>query len=202
MPLHEGPPNAVSQIYAKSLFELAEAKGGRGTIETCLSELEDILELARKNPRFGEFLASPTLAADDRETSLVKIFHGRLSELTLNFLRVLNDKGRLSQLPRIAAAFDSIAQERFGRVEVDVFTVAPLSAEESENIRGRLSRSLAKDVVLHPYVDANMIGGIKFRIGDQLVDASLATQVRNIQDQFDGNGLSQLRSRFDRILGD
>lgn len=202
MPLHEGQPNALAQIYAKSLFELAEAKGGRENIEQTLGEIEDILELARANPKFAEFLSSPALSAADRAESIGKIFKGRASELTTNFLQVLNAKGRLANLATIAAALDSIAQAKFGRVEVDVYTAAPLSPEGTAEVRSRLARSLGREIVLHPYVDATMIGGVKFRIGDQLVDASLSTQIRNLKDQFEANGLAQLRARFDRIVGE
>ena len=37
--------------------------------------------------------------------------------------------------------------------------------------------------IVHPYTDNTMIGGVKFRIGDQLIDASLATQLRQFRDR-------------------
>ncbi len=200
MPLSEAQPDALANIYAKSLFELAEAKGGRATIEACLAELEDILELARANPKFGELLSSRALPAAARASSLDRIFKGRVSDLTLKFLQVLNDKDRLAYLPPIAAAFDAITQAKFGRVEVDVFTVDPLPADQVARLRDQLAAKLAKDIVLHPYVDANMIGGVKFRIGDQLIDGSIETKLRAMRDQLNVQGLANLRGKIDRIL--
>jgi hypothetical protein len=55
--------------------------------------------------------------------------------------------------------------------------------------------------VLHAYVDHPMIGGIKLRIGDQLVDASLATRLRALQDQLSSQGLASLRARIASVLG-
>lgn len=200
MPLSEAQPDALANIYAKSLFELAEAKGGRAAVETCLSELEEILELARSNPKFGELLSSRALPAAARSGSLDKIFKGKVSDLTYKFLQVLNSKDRLGYLPPIAGAFDSIAHTKFGRVEVDVFTVEPLAPDQVSRLRDQLASKLAKDVILHPYVDGNMIGGVKFRIGDQLIDGSIETKIRAMRDQLNVQGLANLRGKIDRML--
>ncbi len=202
MPFSAAQPDTVAQNYAKSLYELADEAGGRSNVETTLAEIEEILELARENPRFAEFLSSQALGAKTRSPSLDAIFQGRVSPLVLRFIHVLNQKGRLPNLPAIATAFDAIVQEKFGRVEVDVFTAEPLSPTDLGQIRDRLSKALHKDVVTHPYVDASMIGGVKLRIGDQLVDGSVATKLRTLKDQIARDGGASLRAHFDRILGD
>lgn len=202
MPLIESQPDALAHTYARSLFELVDSKGGRGAIETILGQLEDILELARTDANFSEFLASRVVPSGQRSASIKKIFTNRADPLVVNFLCVLNTKGRLSHLPAIIAAFDALAQERFGRVEVDVYTAEPLSPDSLNGIRSKLSASLGKDIVLHPYTDAAMIGGVKFRIGDQLVDASVATQLRHMRDTLDSTGAAKLRARAKDALGE
>ena len=202
MPLIESQPDALAHTYARSLFELVDSKGGRGAIETILGQLEDILELARTDANFSEFLASRVVPSGQRSASIKKIFTNRADPLVVNFLCVLNTKGRLSHLPAIIAAFDALAQERFGRVEVDVYTAEPLSPDSLNGIRSKLSASLGKDIVLHPYTDSAMIGGVKFRIGDQLVDASVATQLRHMRDTLDSTGAAKLRARAKDALGE
>lgn len=200
MPLIESQIDALSEIYARSLFELAEAKGGRGMIEGCLGELEDILELARGNPRFGEFLASRVLPVKDRAESLTNIFAGKASDLTVRFLQVLNQKGRLSHLPSIAAAYDQLVQEKFGRVEVDVYTASPISTDELKLIRERLQSALGKEPIVHPYTDESMIGGIRLQIGDKLIDGSLSTRLRKLRDQLATGGAAEIRARAEQII--
>jgi F-type H+-transporting ATPase subunit delta len=200
MPLIDSPPDATARVYARSLFDLANKQGGQGTIESTVAELEDILEMARADARFAEFLSSPSISTADRARSLEKIFKGRVSDLTYKFLQVLNDKGRIGQLSSIATAFDQESQEKFGRVEVDVFTVEPVSPELLRTMKDRLAKVLGKDVVLHPYTDGNMIGGVKFRIGDQLIDASVQTSLRKLRDKLEREGGATLRSRIGRIV--
>lgn len=202
MPLTEAQPDALATMYARSLFELARSKGDRALIEETQSELEEILELARQDKRFGEFLASRSLGNEERSASLVRIFKGRVGDLTLRFLLVLQNKDRLSHLPAIIAAYDTLVQKAFGRVEVDVFTAEPLHPDDLAGVRDRLSRVLQKDVVVHPYTDGAMIGGVKFRIGDQLIDASIATKLRKLRDQLAVEGSARLRSRMPGMFGE
>lgn len=198
--MSDSATDAVATTYARSLFELAEKAGGRASIESTLAEFEEILELARQDKRFNEFLSSRIVSSDRRAGSITKIFQGRVSDLTYKFLQVLNDKGRLGHLTSIVSAFDGLVQRHFGRVEVDVFTADPLTPDDLRCIQARLASSLGKEVIAHPYTDASMIGGVKFRIGDQLIDGSIATRLRKLQDQLANSGTAAIRAKFDRMV--
>lgn len=200
MPLTQSLPDALARLYAASLFELAQAEGGQQRIEEVSDELESILGLAQSDFAFGEFLASRILAVEARSESLKRIFTGRISDLTLRFLLVLNEKERLSRIPSIAAAYDEMVQRVFGRVEVDVYTAAPLDAAEVGMIKARLQTVLSKEPVLHAYVEPAMIGGIKLQIGDQLIDASVSSGLRRLRDQIGTHGLAEVRARADRMI--
>ena len=192
--------DAISQVYARSLFELADAKGGQPEIESVAGQLEDILEITRQNPRFAEFLASQILSTGKRRDSLRAIFEGRCSDLVLRFLLVCNDKGRLNKLAGIASAYDSLLQDRYGRVEVDVFTATGLDARQLGALKDRLQSAIGKEPVLHAYTDASLIGGMKLLIGDQLIDASVANRLRRMSDRLTTSGGPEIRARAAKIF--
>lgn len=204
MPLTHSAPDALARIYATSLFELAETSGEGATApqkcESTLGELEDIMELARQDAKFGEFLASKILPSEKREKSLNAMFRGRVSDLTLRFLLVLNDKDRLGHLPAIVGAFEQMVQEAYGRVEVDVYTAQTIDQGELASIRDALQRKLGKEPVLHAYVDASLIGGVKLQIGDQLIDGSIRTQLRKLREAIAQDGGAEIRSRAARLI--
>jgi F-type H+-transporting ATPase subunit delta len=202
MPLIESHADAVSRVYAASLFSLADAQGGQPAIESTAAELEHILEAARADARFAEFLSSQILGVGHRRESLRKIFHERISELTLRFLLVLNDKGRLSKLPGIALAFDELLQDRFGRVEVDLWTAVPVDRHQLHALSERLQRVLGREPVVHAYVDESLIGGMRMQIGDQLVDGSVSSGLRRLKEQFASRGAPEIRSRAERLFDD
>ena len=51
--------DALSGVYARSLYELAEQAGGRDKILEIADEIEQVCELARDDRGFREFLGSP-----------------------------------------------------------------------------------------------------------------------------------------------
>lgn len=202
MPLHEGQPDAVARLYAASLFEVANDKGGQDTIEALGAQLGEIVEMARADARFAEFLSSRILATKDRAKSIRAILDGKADPMVVNLLLVLNDKDRLGHLGVIARAYDEIVQEKFGRVEVDVITAAPVDDDQLNALKAKLQARLGKEPVLHRYHDASMIGGLKLRVGDQLFDASIDTRLRRMRQRLSSTGMAAMKARTDRIIED
>ncbi len=191
--------DAVSRTYARSLYELAEGAGA-DKVKEIAEELADIVELTRSDRTFGEFLQSPIVDAEKRRASLQAIFGDRVTDMTLRFLLVLNDKGRLAQLESIVAAYDALVDEAHGRVEVDLWTAAPMGEEQLQAVTDRIREALGKEPVVHASTDESMMGGIKLRIGDQLVDGSLATRLRRLRQELLTEGGSAIRGRYAEML--
>ncbi|MCA9290815.1 MAG: ATP synthase F1 subunit delta [Phycisphaerales bacterium] len=192
--------DALAMVYARSLYELAEQAGGQPKIEEIADELEQIAELMRSDAALREFFASPIIDVHRRTETIRRIFSDRVTDLTLRFLLVLNDKGRLFHFSAIQGAFDRIVQETFGRVEVDVFTPAAMDDGALAALRDRIRASIGKEPVLHPYVDATMLGGLKLRIGDRLIDGSLATRLRRIRARLLGSASGAVSGRLDGFI--
>ena len=167
--------DALATVYAKSLFELASDAGGNDKIVEIADELEQICELTREDQGIRLFFSSPIIDVVKRGETLSSIFTNRVTDLTLRFLLVLNNKGRLNHIECINVAYDLLVQEAFGRIEVDIFTPTAIDADSINIIKEKVQAMLEKEPILHPYVDPAMLGGLKLRIGDQLIDGSVQT---------------------------
>jgi len=192
--------DALAKVYARSLFELAMDAGGTEKLMEVADELEQICELAREDKKMNLFLTSPVVDVKARGKALSAIFTNRITDLTLKFLLVLNNKGRLDRLESIETAFDQLVQEAFGRIEVDVITPVAIDAELMATIKEKISTVLGKEPVLHPYVDESLLGGIKLRIGDQLIDGSVQTRLRKLSEELKNNGSAAVRERFESFM--
>ena len=192
--------DALAKVYARSLFELATDAGGTDKLMEVADELEQICELAREDKKMNLFLTSPVVDVKARGKALSAIFTNRITDLTLKFLLVLNNKGRLDRLESIETAFDQLVQEAFGRIEVDVITPVAIDTELMATIKEKISTVIGKEPVLHPYVDESLLGGIKLRIGDQLIDGSVQTRLRKLSEELKNNGGAAVRERFESFM--
>lgn len=195
--------NALARVYAASLFELAQADGGLPNCETTGLELTEVAQAAQQDKSFGEFLRSPVVSATEKDQSLRRIFgDGRVSDLLLRFLLVLNKKGRLDQLVGISEAYTQLLWERTGRIEVEVFSAQPLDESLAEIVRQRVGEALGKDAILRNTVDEDLIGGLKLRVGDRMIDASVATRLNRIRETLNTSGAEAVRSRTASLIQD
>jgi F-type H+-transporting ATPase subunit delta len=192
--------DALAHVYASSLFELAEEAGGLEKIVEVGQELGQLCALTRTEPAFAEFLASPIIEKHKRSAVLGRIFRDRVTDLMLRFLLVLNNKGRLGHLKHIDVAYGEMVQEAHGRIDVDVYTAAPVDEKALRRIGQRIREVIEKEPVLHASVDESMLGGLTLRIGDQLMDGSVATRLRRFRQNLLTRGTAAVGDRFRRII--
>jgi len=192
--------DALANVYARSLFELATDAGGNDKVVEIADELEQICELITSNQKIGQFFSSPLIDGTKRSEALSAIFSNRITDLALRFLLVLNNKGRLNHFQQIETAYDQLVQDAMGRIEVDIFTPTEIDADSINSIKTKVQQMLGKEPVLHPYVDRAMLGGIKLRIGDQLIDGSVQTKLRRLSESIQSGGSVAIREQFETYL--
>ena len=76
-----------------------------GTIDETLAELEELVRLLESDPGFAGFITAASVDDDDRQKSLEQIFRGRLSDIVLNTLQVMNQHNRAGLLHQLLRAF-------------------------------------------------------------------------------------------------
>lgn len=168
---------AIARVYAASLLELAEATGDADTVH---EQLRELVAAAERQPAFAAFLTSPVLDTATRGATIERLFRGRLHDVLVSALQVLNRKERLGLLTSFGAAYAELVQERKGQIEVHVSSAAPLSDSARQGLRQAASRVTGKQAELMEVVDDSLIGGLVVRIGDQKFDLSVASRVRRM----------------------
>ena len=168
----------VNRAYAQALYEMAEQQDN---IDEVADEMDQLGELLRSDRGFRHLMTSPALGVGERAGIIERVLGDRVSVVVYRFIQVLNHKQRLGALRGIVQAFGDLVSENRGLVEVDAFVPQRLDETETQSLTERLGEILGKQVVLHQYVDESLIGGLKLRIGDQLIDGSVATQLKRLR---------------------
>ncbi len=172
---------ALAHVYASAMIALATEQGDADNL---LSELRELARHLDRDPDFEGFFASPTVDTDARAASVEKIFRGRVSDLLVDSLQVLNRKGRLALFGAVASAYRVAHQKACGRVEVHVKSAVPLNNELRKQIIEAVGRYMGQTAELVEDVDGEIIGGLVVQVGDEKFDASIARKLQRLSGSF------------------
>jgi F-type H+-transporting ATPase subunit delta len=170
----------VATRYAKALLELANKQQ---QAEAVRDELRSIREILDKSPAFAAILSDPGVSEAKRHELIGRTFGGRAMPLVVNFLGLVNNKGRIGELREIIDAYEELLEDQLGNVEVDITVAQRLTPEQMETARERVSKALGRNAVVHQHVDESIIGGLVLRVQDKLIDASVRHQLEMMRRQ-------------------
>lgn len=171
--------------YAKSLIDLSTE---RGQLEKVFADMKFLQGVCKQNPDFVNFLRSPIIKADKKDSIIGAITKGRISELTDAFMKLLVSKGRESDMPEIINAFIEKYNEIKDIHTVKLTTAVPVSDELKNAIISKVkTESDFGTVQLEAKVDPSLIGGFVLEYNNNLLDASILRDLKDIQKQFHGN---------------
>jgi len=169
---------AAADIYAEALLELANE---RDVAEDVFSEFLSLADYIKSDDEFRGFLSSFAVDGDDRREVLRRVFSGRLSEMLLNLLLVLNDHGRSGIVPLVFERFKKLYDAQLGRQDVHVTTAVPLSDDQRGTIRAGISGLTGTEAVLVEEVDPSILGGLIVQVGDYQLDGSLRNKLARMR---------------------
>jgi F-type H+-transporting ATPase subunit delta len=171
---------SIARRYAQALFSTAMKAG---TVERVETDLEMIDALLRTSPRLLRILRAPTIGAAEKKELARRLFESQISNLTLRFLSLLIDKRREGVLPEINREFRSLSYGARGILPVTATVATHLTAEERARLIEALVRRTGKTIELSEEVDPELIGGMVLRLGDTIIDGSVAGQLRRLRQQ-------------------
>lgn len=172
--------DTVGRVYAEALLELAREQG---VVNDVAQEVEALLPLVGEGSELNRLLTNPAIGDAERTKIVQRVFEGKVSPLLYKMMRVICDKGRLGSLPQVAAGYLLAVAEDSGHIEVEAFIATELDSDAVKRVAEQIGQALGKTVSLTQKVDPSLIGGLKIKIGDQLIDASVASQLRSMKNK-------------------
>jgi F-type H+-transporting ATPase subunit delta len=170
--------NQLAFKYAQALYEIAAASSRLAEAEQQLRLIETTFS---ENTDLATFIYHPLVPAPAKKKTIVQVFSGELDEWVQNSLLLLIDKRRETALPAITHAYVQLANEARNIAEASVFTACELSPEHLNALTAKLSKITGKNIVLKTAIDRQLLGGVVVKIGDKLIDGSVAHQLKKLK---------------------
>ena len=179
------PNPRLADRYAKSLIDLATE---RQQLEVVYKDMQYLSSVCKSSREFVNLLKSPIIKADKKQTILASVTNGNVSELTAQFNKLLVAKGREDNLPEIVEAFITQYNHIKGIHKVQLTTAQPISDDLKQSLVNQIKANTElKHIELEAKVDDALIGGFVLEFNNNLVDASIARDLRDVKAQFNKN---------------
>lgn len=166
----------VARPYARAAFEYAQA---REQIKPWREFLDALAQASALAP-VQDLIAAPMVPRAMRAQVLAQVVGVTVPDGGDNFLHLLADNGRLAALPAVAEEFARVEDEMEATAEVVIETAVELGQDSSQRLVASLGKRLGRELEARFQVTPEIIGGIVVRIGDEVIDASLATRLARL----------------------
>jgi F-type H+-transporting ATPase subunit delta len=175
---------SVARRYTQALFHMARKDGTTERVET---DLETVDALIRISPNLLRVLRAPTIPRPQKKDLVHRLFESQVSSLTLRFLYLLIDKRREAVLPEVNREFRALSYAVRNILPVTATVALRLTPEERARLAETLGRRTGKTIELSEEIDPDLIGGVVLRLGDTIIDGSVAGQLRRLRQQLVGS---------------
>ncbi len=169
---------SVARRYAEAFFSIAQEAG---KIDEYQDELGKIVQTIEDIPDLKAYFAHPLLPAKEKKEIAKQVFGSAVSPLALNFLLLILDKKRQDYLGLINKEYVDMADLSRNITKAELISAMPISDEDLNTLSDNLSRSSGTTVQLRVSVDPSIIGGLKIRLGDKVIDASIAKKLEMLK---------------------
>jgi F-type H+-transporting ATPase subunit delta len=170
--------STVARPYAEALFSVA--KTSSQGLETWQAAADGLAALMA-HPQVAEVVADPKLDHAQVFGLLTGLLKSPLPEAGGNFLKLLIENQRLAVLPEVAVQFRRLKNEAEGVADCLIETAFPLSDAQVADLLSSLAAKFGRQLKPEVRVNAQLIGGVRATVGDQVLDGSVRARLNDMQ---------------------
>jgi F-type H+-transporting ATPase subunit delta len=167
---------ARPQDYAAAIYDLA--------FESWLRALGDA-QKALKDSDVRAAVEDPNLPTQEKLQALAQAMPGGLNGEPRKLLGTLIEAGQLGDLDAIVIELGRYARDRQETTVAQVTSAVPLTDGEKDALRAKVSERFGPELEFEFDVDEALIGGVYLRVGDKVIDGTVAGKLAAMRDQLD-----------------
>jgi F-type H+-transporting ATPase subunit delta len=167
----------LAEVYARSLFEVAQEQGKLDELREQLGQFADALD---QNRELAVFFFSPYFSTKEKQDGLERLLDGA-EETFVNFLKLLIENHRMPVIFRTRQQFERMWERENELLPVDITSAIALDQETTEKLGRTIGERAGRKVRLAAHVDPDILGGIVLRVGNSILDASIRNRLEQLR---------------------
>ncbi|MEZ4861858.1 MAG: ATP synthase F1 subunit delta [Caldilineaceae bacterium] len=165
---------ASANQYAQAIMQ--------AMMERWQSSLATVTAQLQQNPQLLSMLANSGYDLNERLGALGSVIPNDAPPELQNTLKVMVEEGTIGLVDQLGSALAQVASGHSAPKKASVTSAVALSAEEQEQLRRSLLAQYGDDLVFDFAVDPSLMGGLRVRVGDRLIDTSVATRLQAMRE--------------------
>lgn len=164
----------IEALGAQSAFAVAEADGSLDTVE------EELFRFGRAvdaSPELQMALTDPAGDASSKAAIVRDLLAGRTAPATRQVLEHAVGHLHGQRIDAVIERLIALAAAQRERVVAEVRVAAPLDAEQERRMAAALSALHGRQVRLNVAVDPSVLGGAHVKVGDEVIDGTVASRL-------------------------
>jgi F-type H+-transporting ATPase subunit delta len=175
------PGDLTDAIEELAVLAIAEAADGLGLLDELEDELFRFARIVQGNPGLRAALSNQFVPPEGRASLVTALVSGKVSEPGLRLITQAAAHPRRRSLDVGLEHYAHLAAELRERLLAEVHVVMPLTEEQRGRLAAALVSAYGHDVHLNIVLDPELIGGITVRIGDELINGSVASRLAELR---------------------
>ncbi|RFU19740.1 F0F1 ATP synthase subunit delta [Geodermatophilus marinus] len=174
---------ATESLATEAALESAES---RGQLEDVEDELFRFGRIVAGDPRLSRILGDRTAPAEGKASLVDELLHGRTTPVTGLLLRNRLTSRSAGTAEVVVERLSETASRRRGRSVAYVTTAVALTPAQERRLADVLGRIYGRQMGLQVTVDPAVLGGLVIRVGDEVIDGSVAHRLEAAGRRFAG----------------
>ena len=151
-----------------------------------LEEVQAIRKAFRENEAFLHLLGNRTMSKEERARIVDETFKDQIHEYTLNFLKILVERGAIHEFDQCAAAYQESYFRDHQVAVAEVTTAAALNEEQTKRLRDKLKKLTGKEILIKEKIDPSVLGGVLLQMDGKRYDNTVRHRLAAIRQTMAG----------------
>ncbi|WP_214071403.1 ATP synthase F1 subunit delta [Mucilaginibacter sp. dw_454] len=171
----------VAARYAKAIIDLSQEQNA---LEAVNNDMAFFLRTLKANSQLAAVLSNPIISHQKKLAVLTALFADKMSKVTLEFFKLMINKGRGEVLYTTAHEFVNQYDVIKHITQATVVSATLLSDANKAALLAEVKAAVGGEVTLDAKVDESLIGGFVLTVGDRQVDTSIASNLKKLKKNF------------------
>lgn len=171
----------VANRYSAALFEVAKEEN---KIEKISKDLDLFSDIFSKNKEFRVVMETSAVSKKEK-IEIVEDLGKKLNfdQITINFLKVLINKGKIKFIQTISQVFKKKFKDFMGIADFEVITAIKIDNKVLNKVKEILEKKTKKKIQISTKVDPEIIGGMIIKTEGLIYDGSLRHQLMKLKEK-------------------